>query len=168
MVWPAWAHPRESGADLLAWGNGVACVGSSPRVRGRLVPGENDHVAVGLIPASAGQTCCYCDGAFGADGSSPRVRGRPDTERVRPGEPGLIPASAGQTRARRMSSSTVGAHPRECGADAAQSSRTKRTCGSSPRVRGRLHGRCVPRYAHRLIPASAGQTDHPDDEGRLG
>ena len=50
------AHPRGCGADSNAVGKTAHWQGSSPRVRGRLVPRTTHGVPHGLIPAGAGQT----------------------------------------------------------------------------------------------------------------
>ena len=112
-----WAHPRRCGADEFAEPMGLGYSGSSPQVRGRLLPGRVVIPGSGLIPAGAGQTTspavaatphwahprrCGADGergrqAFFIPGSSPQVRGRqPRIGGLRP-RPGLIPAGAGQT-----------------------------------------------------------------------
>ena len=135
---PGWgAHPRECGADTNPRRSTTGRAGSSPRVRGRLETS-------GLMSPS--------------DGSSPRVRGRlrRRTVALRPSR--LIPASAGQTRCANSKQSLARAHPRECGADWAQSNGYTTLDGSSPRVRGRR--KRIGRYAMStgLIPASAGQT----------
>ena len=135
---PDWAHPRECGADH------ATC--STMRVR------------MGLIPASAGQTGnirqplshrrahpreCGADRSpatfvRSAAGSSPRVRGRQSRMTAKLDPTGLIPASAGQTMNELLMYGTVGAHPRECGADSKGTKLVVRGKGSSPRVRGRL------------------------------
>ena len=152
--------------------------GSSPRVRGRLRGTAAGVLGGGLIPASAGQT----DGGTrtrtqpgahprecGADrplyfsstairGSSPRVRGRQQFHGSREVLARLIPASAGQTCHASKTRQAGGAHPRECGADAARESGVTWDQGSSPRVRGRRRYRNYGFHWHGLIPASAGQT----------
>ena len=142
-TWAGWlvtserAHPRECGADggTLTLPSGAR--GSSPRVRGRPRLRGTMWSAVGLIPASAGQTSTPTSalpvrGAHprecGADfigptssrsggGSSPRVRGRPAGGALNDGPTGLIPASAGQTPTGALRGKHRRAHPRECGAD---------------------------------------------------
>ena len=152
--------------------------GSSPRVRGKRRRMSALSGCPRIIPARAGQTprardprcpgpdhprACGANlatdhGVRLADGSSPRVRGKllfcsPEVKSAR-----IIPARAGQTRSRRAGSRCRPDHPRACGANDAPSATKSRTCGSSPRVRGKQGmGRHV-RAARRIIPARAGQT----------
>ena len=51
-----WAHPRECGADSQSLKFMPLTLGSSPRVRGRQNYALLAVMALGLIPASAGQT----------------------------------------------------------------------------------------------------------------
>ena len=132
------AHPRGCGADERIRVQDETGLGSSPRVRGRLdpcdVPRERElgssprvrgrhlreevlDLAVGLIPAGAGQTPppsrhtawqwahprgCGADSVsrrarYAFSGSSPRVRGRHSFHLPDSVAHGLIPAGAGQT-----------------------------------------------------------------------
>ena len=50
------AHPRGCGADLLQLHSLRTHIGSSPRVRGRLLPAGERRARFRLIPAGAGQT----------------------------------------------------------------------------------------------------------------
>ena len=155
-----WAHPRRCGADEFAEPMGLGYSGSSPQVRGRLLPGRVVIPGSGLIPAGAGQTNSWSGRAWivsahprrcGADhiarggrdaalGSSPQVRGRQLRQRRRPPPLRLIPAGAGQTLVTSGASWATGAHPRRCGADARAAVVASPREGSSPQVRGR---RCV-------------------------
>ena len=91
------AHPRVCGENLSSLSGKARCLGSSPRVRGKLTLGSNQDLATGLIPACAGKTssmtCVRGTGRahprvcgenaelgfkkVGGSGSSPRVRGKP-------------------------------------------------------------------------------------------
>ena len=166
------AHPRGCGADWPPATAARAYGGSSPRVRGRrflVLPGRVDH---GLIPAGAGQTSWTPDTnpshrahprGCGADppttsrarathGSSPRVRGRPSPDTRARVIAGLIPAGAGQTTNSWLTTGSLRAHPRGCGADFVVCAGCAVFPGSSPRVRGRLSS---------VITSSAGPRAHP-------
>ena len=150
-------------------------------MRGRLGHGAVVIGAVGLIPASAGQTghaskTRQAGGAHprecGADyqprspslirrGSSPRVRGRQTPGLLDLWKTRLIPASAGQTHLPGRVATAPRAHPRECGADCDSHSNGIRRVGSSPRVRGRQGVPIGNEAIAGLIPASAGQTNCP-------
>ena len=112
------AHPRACGENRGVRGSRALGRGSSPRVRGKRVPGGPHCLDHGLIPARAGKTtpppprrsgrpahpraCGENVAARSAPrpmrGSSPRVRGKPSSQP--PGRSGgrLIPARAGKTR----------------------------------------------------------------------
>ena len=152
-----WAHPRGCGADQPENGVPGSAAGSSPRVRGRRTHAVNAVHHTGLIPAGAGQTTrlrtrrtrdgahprgCGADGRFrpgghGVRGSSPRVRGRHLSALVVYLFDRLIPAGAGQTFDCGLCGTSVGAHPRGCGADGLSVMWWMERWGSSPRVRGR-------------------------------
>ena len=154
---PARAHPRRCGADEECSNNMRAVEGSSPQVRGRFLSNQAVTLAVGLIPAGAGQihsTPCPLEPSLahprrcGADvkegatpapvpGSSPQVRGR-FSEPSNPTQMrGLIPAGAGQIIYLVTNYGTYR--------------------GSSPQVRGRLERGWVSAKNYWLIPAGAGQ-----------
>ena len=152
-----WAHPRRCGADEFAEPMGLGYSGSSPQVRGRLLPGRVVIPGSGLIPAGAGQTNSWSGRAWivsahprrcGADhiarggrdaalGSSPQVRGRRGARPAGVLHPGLIPAGAGQTTANWWTTPSPRAHPRRCGADIDDPREKPGITGSSPQVRGR-------------------------------
>ena len=116
-------------------------MGSSPRVRGRLL-----RVGVAAPVRWAHPRGCGADvTGFRAPlmwfGSSPRVRGR------------LL--------RQWFTSCTVGAHPRGCGADPIAGPIITSGAGSSPRVRGRQEFVLAAARAAGLIPAGAGQTAVP-------
>ena len=156
--------------------------GSSPRVRGGLGQDRGHGRGCRLIPASAGRTkpddsssspnrahpreCGADQRGDGlhvvAQGSSPRVRGgrRGCAPSVR--SRGLIPASAGRTRCRIRVVERRWAHPRECGADRCSPLPPLIMDGSSPRVRGGQVFAIASANNGRLIPASAGRTQHVD------
>ena len=93
----AWAHPRACGENGYEPVNPASIDGSSPRMRGKLLPTTQEDYEAGLIPAHAGKTgvCVFGCGWFRAHpracgenvvgefeevssaGSSPRMRGKP-------------------------------------------------------------------------------------------
>ena len=189
-------HPRECGANLTRSHNSENWSGSSPRVRGKPRRCPQACARRRIIPASAGQTWwqawrwtatpdhpreCGANAPVrqvnaGGRGSSPRVRGKRGFSRFPRRAVRIIPASAGQTSSPRWVSMIRSDHPRECGANTVRSTAASRSCGSSPRVRGKPRtGRSGTRMG-RIIPASAGQTaaaatrcaratDHPRECG---
>ena len=152
------AHPRVCGENRSRSNSSSHGYGSSPRVRGKQHPFTNVRFNRGLIPACAGKTR-RCPAASWrtqahprvcgenhapsntgsvAVGSSPRVRGKPGDGVPRFGVLGLIPACAGKTCTQSPTVTVSPAHPRVCGENS-PANRVKRTsCGSSPRVRGKL------------------------------
>ena len=111
------AHPRACGENPVLALRTVGQVGSSPRVRGKLLCAVQNAQPERLIPARAGKTthnvtftqyrrahpraCGENDSLnrmiFFLPGSSPRVRGKPADDGAEDEEPGLIPARAGKT-----------------------------------------------------------------------
>ncbi len=150
--------------------------GSSPRVRGKLEVPVRVVDEDRLIPARAGKTAAACSPARSAHpracgenqknplavapmrGSSPRVRGKHTTPTRWPWRTGLIPARAGKTPGSDYALYGVWAHPRACGENAKGAEDAAREEGSSPRVRGKLHGGTHVGVPCGLIPARAGKT----------
>ena len=175
------AHPRACGENHGEVPATRQPRGSSPRVRGKLVPARPLRPLLGLIPARAGKTrrTTLAPGPPGAHpracgenawlnssavispGSSPRVRGKRKPPRSRGRVGRLIPARAGKTVDRVHAGLQSRAHPRACGENNAGVSGNASILGSSPRVRGKWQR---PRPVHlrgRLIPARAGKTSPP-------
>ena len=50
------AHPRVCGENIMALLKAVGIIGSSPRVRGKLIDEVSSQIEAGLIPACAGKT----------------------------------------------------------------------------------------------------------------
>ena len=110
-------------------------IGSSPRVRGTLVPCRGQTVALRFIPACAGNAATgspilwnapvhprvcgerifACVAQIDAGGSSPRVRGTHGALVLGPSSRRFIPACAGNAIALRTAATTVAVHPRVCG-----------------------------------------------------
>ena len=92
----SWAHPRVCGENRDAHKTATAYMGSSPRVRGKLMMRSGFQFVRGLIPACAGKTRCLgrvpvlrrahprvcgenlpsAPRKVTGEGSSPRVRGK--------------------------------------------------------------------------------------------
>ena len=129
------AHPRACGENCIAFLMFTAPLGSSPRVRGKRVPGHPHLAPARLIPARAGKTTWATRGssrrwahprAYGENGgaradgphepgSSPRVRGKRPRGLAHRDSCGLIPARAGKTAESGWARSCGSAHPRACG-----------------------------------------------------
>ena len=70
----------------------------------------------------------------------------------------IIPARAGQTPPNSPFRRFHPDHPRACGANGMVAVANRQIRGSSPRVRGKLHGKLELESRRRIIPARAGQT----------
>ena len=132
-------------------------IGSSPRMRGKLICRFCRRCRMRIIPAHAGQTTrttsCparYPDhpracGAnlgkigslFGSFGSSPRMRGKRFVGRDAIKMHRIIPAHAGQTSKPSRCRCRRPDHPRACGANGAEGVAPHLRHGSSPRMRGK-------------------------------
>ncbi len=152
-----------------------AC-GSSPRVRGTLLPRHAVLAALRFIPAGAGNARRTparvaaapvhprgCGERTPADhlraiehGSSPRVRGTPPPAARADAHHRFIPAGAGNALRRRRASRCTPVHPRGCGERALALRPRALDHGSSPRVRGTLRRRANDIEPARFIPAGAG------------
>ena len=172
------AHPRVCGENFVVERSAVSLSGSSPRVRGKLLPARSLIPTPGLIPACAGKTwiplgmvagmeahprVCGENGTVDVEGaklagSSPRVRGKLVCVRLFRLRPGLIPACAGKTSSGAVSAARTRAHPRVCGENGGVNLQTIETDGSSPRVRGKRQPRRFLPLVLGLIPACAGKT----------
>ena len=172
------AHPRAGGENHEGSEMRGACVGSSPRGRGKPRRDRDARRLRGLIPARAGKTTSgntrpharrahpraggenhenVGDGKV-VGGSSPRGRGKRLAVVIQEQRQGLIPARAGKTCKRGAERSAERAHPRAGGENHAAIDWVARSEGSSPRGRGKpplMRGYLV---LGRLIPARAGKT----------
>ena len=169
-------HPRGCGESAELGALAADGSGPSPRVRGIRVSPHRDGVALGSIPAGAGNPAGRRGGGgqvgvhprgcgeslYGLepvsddDGPSPRVRGilfgSLDLEAVE----GSIPAGAGNPGLPIAEARNHRVHPRGCGESLDSRGAKQTPRGPSPRVRGipeqpRLH-----RPLLRSIPAGAG------------
>ena len=133
---------------------------------------------MGIIPAGAGLTGCFCVYQFGKrdhprgcgahcnafdlvrihKGSSPRVRGSLVRGFSVPRELGIIPAGAGLTFSNLFSKKLYRDHPRGCGAHCHAATLARHIQGSSPRVRGSPAILDEITHVVGIIPAGAGLT----------
>ena len=133
--WQARDHPRVCGEHLHRWGIYGMSKGSSPRVRGTLLPCPRPPTPRGIIPACAGNTRMVAEwdnverdhprvcgehewdspAARDAWGSSPRVRGTLMVGYLTGTDSGIIPACAGNTATPLAVRSLSRDHPRVCG-----------------------------------------------------
>ena len=175
---PCADHPRSCGANTTTPFTITRLAGSSPLVRVQRSGVRLHALALRIIPARAGPTkspsprilsvtdhprSCGANSYFfqsttADSGSSPLVRGQlqlqqDDTTKLR-----IIPARAGPTAKYYLKPDITADHPRSCGANLSTFITPLRASGSSPLVRGQLHG-LVGVVAHgRIIPARAGPT----------
>ena len=132
------AHPRVCGENTWAWHERGRCVGSPPRVRGKL--GQRDQT----VPPTLAHPRVCGENAFGRAyvlsifGSPPRVRGKRGLTQAALAGERLTPACAGKTF-------THEPRPRGRG-------------GSPPRVRGKPRTPMLFAPIARLTPACAGKT----------
>ena len=91
-------------------------------------------------------------------GSSPHVRGALLLGATVAELEGIIPACAGSTQPLTHTERLNRDHPRMCGEHAEDSARVELQWGSSPHVRGALHGSHDRNHAAGIIPACAGST----------
>ena len=132
---PCRDHPRVCGEHSSDRCRPPCMWGSSPRMRGTLMPTLKPLYAAGIIPAYAGNTkpawrtpcgiwdhprvcgehAVIVDFVGGLSGSSPRMRGTQSTIfRLRHNR-GIIPAYAGNTLAKAVEMTARLDHPRVCG-----------------------------------------------------
>ena len=89
-------------------------------------------------------------------GSSPRVRGTERQVILRKLIRRFIPACAGNRASAIFTAARSTVHPRVCGEQTKSRTRSRRSCGSSPRVRGTDSPRSRSNNRSRFIPACAG------------
>ena len=177
----SWDHPRACGEHSEVGRGESSRMGSSPRLRGTHGFRGDHAVALGIIPALAGNTASTRSSvppsrdhprACGEHikvhpcllrhaGSSPRLRGTPRHAQGRRVRLGIIPALAGNTVRRIQPLVLSGDHPRACGEHIADAIPGASGKGSSPRLRGThdvVQGLPLVRG---IIPALAGNTCRP-------
>ena len=117
-------------------------------------------------PRVCGEHLIVAIGMAVGQGSSPRVRGTRGADRPRDQDAGIIPACAGNTAGARSCTAWRRDHPRVCGEHSRRTATVSVTLGSSPRVRGTLHGAGVAHERVGIIPACAGNTQPGRNLGR--
>ena len=175
---PRWDHPRGCGEKGKTPSGYKNTLGSSPRVRGKVLAHDKLLSIAGIIPAGAGKsarTRCYggrrrdhprgCGekAAWGvrasaAEGSSPRVRGKAQAIHAVGERLGIIPAGAGKRPERPTARSARRDHPRGCGEKYTQTTTRIYKTGSSPRVRGKEAVLLEQDFVPGIIPAGAGKS----------
>ena len=149
-------HPRTCGEHLARRWALRRLMGSSPHMRGTPPTRLVLPLAVGIIPAHAGNTIrlppaarrgqdhprtCgehyMWSGLITVDqGSSPHMRGTPVSHHPHPREHGIIPAHAGNTIQTRGTRCAPWDHPRTCGEHIRRETYCETLPGSSPHMRG--------------------------------
>ena len=171
-------HPRACGEQSKIWSSWTISTGSSPRMRGTALDGEDAAKSGRFIPAHAGNSprltatvknwpvhpracgeqCSTSWSSCRSFGSSPRMRGTGQFKFHFFPWFRFIPAHAGN-RSKIWSSSTISTvHPRACGEQGVGSTRSTRKSGSSPRMRGTGAAHGLRRTRVRFIPAHAGNS----------
>ena len=137
--WHGWDHPREYGENKKADADSTGGVGSSPRIRGKLIWCLVVAHVFGIIPANTGKI------------GNPRrkcnaFRDHPREYGENAGEEffveyrkGIIPANTGKMRAAHSQQRAHGDHPREYGENPTVRSLDVAGQGSSPRIRGKYY-----------------------------
>ncbi len=108
-------HPRACGERPRGHRCGPFRNGSSPRMRGTVVPATPPRARTRFIPAHAGNGPRQELKYVGPEGSSPRMRGTGVELRCRSVRSRFIPAHAGNGRGRRKGVAGIAVHPRACG-----------------------------------------------------
>ena len=173
-----WDHPRGCGEKIPPLAPYFKALGSSPRVRGKVLAHDFIPFCGGIIPAGAGKRTLVSRGLVGswdhprgcgektsdsaladlAAGSSPRVRGKGAQVLNFSLMSGIIPAGAGKRRYNSRTFRGGWDHPRGCGEKWKMLPWIVLWPGSSPRVRGKApthHRRHLPLC---IIPAGAGKS----------
>jgi len=153
---PSAVHPRACGEHACVGLALYGVAGSSPRLRGTLIPARDGQHGRRFIPAPAGNTGAHCSRCCRAavhpracgehpkrivghdvlNGSSPRLRGTPRDRQRGQQLRRFIPAPAGNTSSPTWNSWPHAVHPRACGEHPIPARPPARNRGSSPRLRG--------------------------------
>ena len=172
-------HPRVCGERATTRRLPRSAYGSSPRLRGTLIPTIADDDDDRFIPAFAGNATqpvvrpqfspvhprvCgervdLSGGGFFAHGSSPRLRGTLKRLANRVELHRFIPAFAGNARPLRPPSRAGPVHPRVCGERLPFCDSRATANGSSPRLRGTQLNELGRLGGRRFIPAFAGNAE---------
>ena len=153
-----WDHPRSRGVYTSTMTPFQIAIGSSPLARGLLTSDYGMRVNPGIIPARAGFTSGFYEGADMLAGSSPLARGLLGGVVVGQDAGGIIPARAGFTRHAGVEQVRAQDHPRSRGVYLTPLTRHPSRTGSSPLARGLQQKRDAAKWRLRIIPARAGFT----------
>ncbi len=109
-------------------------------------------------PRVCGEQCVHASQHGSQTGSSPRMRGTVFACNNKVHMYRFIPAYAGNSARHRKCCSGFPVHPRVCGEQIVEPTRTSRLPGSSPRMRGTAGRGQTQRPVRRFIPAYAGNS----------
>ena len=171
-------HPRVCGENARNGMSLFVVAGTSPRMRGKLIPRQSWRRPRGNIPAYAGKTMgsqlmrgtgpehprvCgenpHLTRAGGESwGTSPRMRGKLSSLFDAMGSQWNIPAYAGKTVNPPSRHQDVTEHPRVCGENSGSVKPEMKCSGTSPRMRGKPDNYPRGTRGSRNIPAYAGKT----------
>ena len=174
---PSEDHPRVCGEEVICAVVSFTCVGSPPRMRGRVNGRYQADHGDGITPAYAGKrTARACAAAPSEDhprvcgeevicavvsftcvGSPPRMRGREHRQRQTVWKDGITPAYAGKRVGIYTATRGDRDHPRVCGEEALMPENRAIVQGSPPRMRGRVPYVPVAAIAQGITPAYAGK-----------
>ena len=171
-------HPRSCGEKLRAAKWQPPFKGSSPLMRGKVPVSRVCRHYDGIIPAHAGKRLCkptqilcvwdhprscgekgsprFC--ARRRSGSSPLMRGKEFWRYPGMRMKGIIPAHAGKSLGPCKAARAPRDHPRSCGEKSLAFSVYAVGRGSSPLMRGKVHGNGGAGQVKGIIPAHAGKS----------
>ena len=109
-------------------------------------------------PRACGENFNLIDRCLIDNGSPPRMRGKHPHPFPRRCTARITPAHAGKTLCEAPPAGAVPDHPRACGENRFLVQNTNSTCGSPPRMRGKLNERTNHLLHLRITPAHAGKT----------
>ena len=152
-----WDHPRGCGENAMLSRALLKCLGSPPRMRGKLFGGQYVVRLQRITPADAGKTkyslsfvVVISDHPRGCGenkdiviepwmlkGSPPRMRGKHVEGTAKAHGYRITPADAGKTRYGQTRRHDAGDHPRGCGENRVTSALLCMPRGSPPRMRGK-------------------------------
>ena len=171
-------HPRGCGENTAAPASRGLCIGSPPRMRGKLLEARLRRHQAGITPADAGKTkrqrirtcrrqdhprgCGENLSGFRTDslpiGSPPRMRGKPVAPSTICHYRRITPADAGKTILRHFRRFGSRDHPRGCGENLVSPEQILHNIGSPPRMRGKHSVRVLLQQRVGITPADAGKT----------
>ena len=171
-------HPRACGENRGSLTTEYGLDGSPPRMRGKLTVAAWPRSITRITPAHAGKTAsARLFSAAATDhpracgenrsvvkppcftpGSPPRMRGKRAAAAVRLVGERITPAHAGKTLLTQTFLPDTTDHPRACGENADGRHVAPTSCGSPPRMRGKLQCASQRNPASRITPAHAGKT----------